>query len=196
MKIMAQLAVIGALVVGATALNAQTNIDLNVNITLTGVVQTGDTASRGKIATKDVIQAVAPGASARAKLLARFSPEGGDPVFVVRDGGTDTDVSASLSSTSAGNSVTTTASHGDVNTTKTAEIRSFTLSTDTINFAVQGYTTSTGDNKGLSRGEVFDSTSPTSASAKVAGNMTDSAGNAGVCSGTISLSGRKITETP
>jgi hypothetical protein len=198
MKIMAQLAVIGALVAGATALNAQTNIDLNVNIALTGVVQTGDsTAARGKIATKDVIQAVAPGASARAKLLARYAPEGGDPVFIVRDGGTDTEISTdTLSSSLVGNSVSTTTTRGDINTVKTAEIRRFALSTDTINFDVQGYTTSTADNKGLARGEIFDNTSPTAQSAKVAGNMTDSSGNPGVCSGTISLSGRKITETP
>src|SRR5215467_1117811 len=168
MKIMAQLAVIGALVAGATALNAQTNIDLNVNISLTGVVQTGDTATRGKIATKDVIQAAAPGSTAKAKLLLRFSPDGSDPVFVVRDGSTDTVIdTGTLSTGSAGNSVTTTTSKGDVNTTRTAEIRGFTLSTDTINFNVQGYATSSANNAGL-HGEVFDNASVVSLSAKVA----------------------------
>ena len=199
---MAQLAVIGALVAGATALNAQTNettgtnIDVNVNISLSGVVQTGDTSTKGKIATKDVIQVVAPGASSKAKLVLRFSPDGGDPVFVVVDGGTDTQIDGgTLSTSSAGNSVTTTTTKGDVTTEKTTEIRAFTLNTGTISFAVQGYTTSTADNKGL-HGETFANTSVTSASAKVAGDMTDSTGDPGVCQGTISVSGRKITETP
>jgi hypothetical protein len=196
MKIMAQLAVIGALVAGATALNAQTNIDLNVTVSLTGVVQTGDTSAKGKIATKDVIQAAAPGSTARAKLLLRFSPDGSNPVFVVRDGSTDTVIdSGTLSTSSAGNSVTVSTSKGNVTTDKTTEIRNFTLSSSTINFSVQGYTTSTANNAGL-HGEVFDSTSVVSASAKVAGDMTDSSGNVGVCQGTISVSGRKITETP
>jgi hypothetical protein len=196
MKILAQMAVIGALVAGATALNAQTNIDVNVNISLNGVVQTGDTASRGRIATRDVIQAVAPGSSAKAKLLLRFSPDGSDPVFVVRDGAVDVVIDGgNLNTSSAGNSVTITTTRGDVTSEKTAEIRAFNLSTDTISFSVQGYTTSTADNRGL-KGEIFENVTVVSASAKVSGSMTDSNGNAGVVQGTISVSGRKITETP
>src|SRR5712671_2211126 len=89
MKIMAQMAVIGALVAGATAVNAQsTNIDVNVNVSLNGVVQTGsNTSARGRIGTKEVVQAL--GGSAKAKLLLRFSPDGGEPVFVLRDNGTN-----------------------------------------------------------------------------------------------------------
>jgi hypothetical protein len=195
MKIMAQLAVIGALVAGATVLNAQTNIDLNVNVTLTGVVQTGDTATRGKIGTKNVIQAVAPGSSAKAKLLLRFSPDGGEPVFVVRDGSTDTVISTdTLRTENAGNQVTVSTDKNGITGEKTAEIRRFVLNTDTIDFDVQGYTTSSSDNRGLQHGETFSNLSVVSASAKVAGNMTDSNGNNGVCSGVISVSGRKITE--
>src|SRR4051812_41561181 len=173
MKIMAQMAVIGALVAGATALNAQTNIDLNVNISLNGVVQSGDTSAKGRIGTKDVLQAL--GASSKAKLLLRFSPGGGEPVFVIRDAGVDT-VTEALTTSSAGNSVTvTTDKPNGVVAEKTVEIRRFTLTTATIGFDVQGYTTATADNKGL-HGEVFDNRSVASASAKVSGNMTDASG--------------------
>lgn len=195
MKLMAQLAAIGALIAGATTLNAQTNIDLNVNIALNGVVQTGDTASKGHGATKDVIQALVPGASSKAKLLARFSPDGGDPAFIVSDGGNETDVTGSLSTRLAGNEVDVTTDKGNgLTTVKSVQIREFILSTDTISFDVQGYTTANLDNKGLN-GETFANPIPTSASAKVAGNLTVN-GDSGVAQGVISLSGRKITETP
>jgi hypothetical protein len=194
MKKMAQVAVIGALIaLGATGVNAQTNIDLNVNIALSGVVQTGDTATKGRIGTKDVIAAL--GGSTKAKLLLRFSPDGGEPVFVLRDGTTDTVVATeTLSTSSAGNAVTVTTDRNGVTAEKTVEIRAFHFASGTIGFDVQGYTTSSADNKG-NHGEIFGSTSVVSASAKVSGNMTDSAGNPGVCQGTISVSGRKITET-
>jgi len=203
MKIMAQIAVIGALVAGATTLNAQTNvtsatnIDLLVNISLTGVVQSdSNSVTRVKMGSRDVILAVQPGASAKAKLLARYSPEGGDPVFVVRDGGTDTVLDpGTLKTVDSGNVVTTsTTTRSGVTTVRTVEIREFILNTATGTFDVAGYTTSNGDNRGLHRGELFDATSPTALSAKVAGNMTDSAGNPGVFQGTISMGGRRITE--
>ena len=194
MKLMAQLAVIGALAAGVTAVNAQTNIDVNVNIALNGVVQTGDTAAKGKISTKDVIQALVPGASPKAKLVLRGSPDGGT-TFVVVDGETVTDVSGQVSTGTPGNSVTVETTKGSVITDKTVEIREFILSNTSngLAFDVQGYTSSTSDNRGL-HGEVFDSTFPSSASAKVAGNITDANGNPGVAQGTISIGGRKITE--
>ena len=83
---------------------------------------------------------------------------------------------------------------GAVTTDKTTSIQEFSLSTDTLNFDVQGYTTSTANNKGL-HGEIFDSTFITQASAKVAGTFTDINGNPGVVQGTISVGGQKITET-
>jgi hypothetical protein len=92
-----------------------------------------------------------------------------------------------------GDPVTVETTKGDVTTDKTVEIREFVLSTDTLNFDVQGYTTSTSDNRGL-HGEVFDDTNPVNASAKVSGTMSNSNGN-GVVQGVISVSGRKITET-
>ena len=197
MKIMAQIAVIGALVAGAAALNAQTtNIDVNVNISLTGAVQTGDTASRGRIGTKDVIQAVQPGASVRAKLTLRFTPGSDDVVFVVRDAGTDTTIDSGVLSTSqVGDPVVVTATRGSVTVEKTVEIRRFVLNSDTLSFDVQGYTTSSADNKG-SRGVIFDNTSVSTAAAKVSGTIVDSAGNHGVVQGTIAISGRKITVEP
>jgi hypothetical protein len=193
MKIMAQLAVIGALVAGATALNAQTNIDVNVNISLNGVVQTGDnTAARGRIGTKDVIQALVPGSTSKAKLVLR-NTVGSGSTFVVRDGTTETDVSGSLSTSTVGTPVTVETTKGDVITDKTVEIREFVLTTDTLSFDVQGYTTSTSDNKGL-HGEVFEGTNPVNAAAKVSGTIVNSSGP-GVVQGTISVSGRKVTET-
>jgi hypothetical protein len=193
MKIMAQLAVIGALVAGATALNAQTIVDVNVNISLSGVVQTGDnTAAKGRIATKDVIQALVPGATSKAKLVLRNTVGSGSS-FVVRDGDTDTDVSGSLSTSTVGTPVTVETTKGDVITDKTVEIREFVLTTDTLSFDVQGYTTSTSDNKGL-HGTVLDGTNPVNAAAKVSGTIENSSGP-GVVQGTISISGRKVTET-
>jgi hypothetical protein len=193
MKIMAQLAVIGALFAGATALNAQTNIDVNVNVSLNGVVQSGDTTAKGRIGTKDVIQALVPGASSKAKLVLR-NTVGGGTTFVVVDGATETDVSSSLSSSTVGTPVTLETTKGAVVTDKTVEIREFVLNTATLSFDVQGYTTSTSDNKGL-HGETFDSGNVLNASAKVSGTMSNATGN-GVVQGTITVSGRKITETP
>jgi len=193
MKIMAQMAVIGALVAGATALNAQTNIDVNVNISLNGVIQTGDTATKGRISTKDVIQAVAPGASAKAKLVSR-TVVGGGGGFVVRDGTTDTVIDGGvLSADQVGDAVTVTTDKNGVTTEKSVAILRFVLNTDTLGFDVQGYATSSSSNKGLLRGEVFEDTSLVSASAKVSGSIRNSTGN-GVAQGTVSASGRKITE--
>ncbi len=194
MKLMAQLAVIGALVTGATALNAQ-NIDNTITVSLNGVVQTGDnTSARGHAGTKDVIQALVPGASAKARLLLR-NTVGGGQTFIVKDGDTETDVSGAFSTARVGTAVTVTTTRGDVNTDKTTEIREFALSTGTLSFDVQGYTTSTSNNKGL-HGEVFDDTFPVQATAKVAGTITDTSGNPGVVQGTITVGNRKITETP
>ena len=197
MIIMAQMAVIGALVGGATALIALANIDVNVNISLNGVVQTGDTATRGRISTKDVIQAVQPGALVKAKRLLRSTVGGGGPFFVVRDGDTDTDIGAGTLDTSrVGDAVVVTTDRNGVITEKTVEIRRFVLNSATLSFDVQGYTSSSGDNKGLTRGEIFETTNVSRASAKVSGTMVDSGGNHGVVQGTVSVSGRKITEVP
>src|SRR4051812_4085943 len=134
MKLMAQLAVIGALMAGATALNAQTNIDANVNISLSGVIQTGATASRGHVSTKDVIQAILPGASAKARLILRTSP-GSDGGFIVRDGTVETPTSA-LTVSSVGTRVRVETTRGSVITDKDVQILRFVLTTDTLSFDV------------------------------------------------------------
>src|SRR4026209_471467 len=64
MKRMLKLGVVGAILgTSILAANAQTtNVVLGVNISLNGVVQNGDTVTKVKIGTKEVIQAIQPGA--------------------------------------------------------------------------------------------------------------------------------------
>ena len=198
MKRMLKLGVVGAILgTSILAANAQTtNVVLGVNISLNGVVQNGDTVTKVKIGTKEVIQAIQPGASSKAKLLLMFPADGGDPTFLIRDEGTDNFIdSDTLRIDQIGDSVgTTTTSNAGVETQKETAIREFILETDTIDFDVQGYTTSTSSNKGRSGDELFELTFPTNASAKVSGIGNDDAENPAVLQGTISISGRKIEE--
>jgi hypothetical protein len=204
MKHITKLAVIGALIgLGAAQANAQTNATLNVNISLTGVKQTGDgTTAPVHISTKDVIQAAAPGASAKAKLLLLFSIPDGNPGFVVRDGvgaaATDTPIDAGvLALAQVGTQVNSTKTNASgVVVEKDVAIREFVFnSTSSGTFDVQGYITATSDNK-LLHGGLSDGTTPTQASGQVAGTGTDATGNAAVLKGTVSLSARKIVEIP
>jgi len=192
---MAQLTVIGALMAGATALNAQTNVDVTVNIALNGVVQNGDTATRGHITTRDVILAIKSDAAKNAKLVLRSTLGSGEQ-FLILEGTTETPADQ-LSTQQLGTPVTVETDKNGLISDKTVEIREFALQgTGGLTFDVQGYTTSTSNNKGLSHGETFDETTVVSASAKVSGTMTDASGNPGVVQGTISVGGRKIAETP
>jgi len=198
MKIMGQMAVIGALIgLGTVGANAQTtNITVNVNITLSGVVQVGDSATKGRITTTDVIQAVQPGASTKAKLSLQFTPGSLDSVFVVQDAGTVTVIdSGVLSASVVGDSVVVVTVKNNLIVEKIAEIRRFVLNTDTLSFDVQGYTTSSADNKST-QGVTFDTVAISSASGKVSGTVVDSAGNHGVAQGTVGASKRKITVEP
>jgi hypothetical protein len=198
MKRIIRLGTIGALIgLGLVAANAQsgTNVTLGVSITLNGVAQ-GDAnhTIRFHLGTKDVIRLIAPGASSKAKLLAVFDANGGDLSFVIRDNGTDTP--APITTEQIGDAVvTSTTTSAGVTTDKEVAIRRFVLGNGPPDFDVQGYTTSTSDNKGR-KGELFADTTPRNASAKVAGTGHDSAGNAAVMQGTITLSGRKVEEVP
>jgi hypothetical protein len=207
MKKMAQVAVIGALIgLGATGVNAQssTNADLAVNISLSGVAQTGTGVTRVRIATKDILNALNTGGtnSRSARLLLRFDPTGtNSAVFVIRSGSgssaTETVLDPAVLSVDVApppfdTEVTSTTTRGNVNTETSVAIRRFTFNPGTNpSFIVQGYTAATSDNKGL-RGGTTDTTTVTKATANVSGTGTTTAGDPAVLQGTISLSGRKI----
>jgi hypothetical protein len=100
MKRTAQIAVIGALLaVGAAQSYAQTPMVVSqLKIALTGFAGGESGAATVKITNKDIINALnASDAgfdfSGGAKLLIAVPAEGGSPSFIVRDQGTDTDVS-------------------------------------------------------------------------------------------------------
>src|SRR5438477_5053228 len=89
------LSVISCALLAAGVIQARaqtTNVTLNINIALNGVVSTGDnTSEKVHISTKDVIAAIADANgtsfSPKAKLLAIAG--GGSPSFIIRDAGTD-----------------------------------------------------------------------------------------------------------
>src|ERR1051325_2553191 len=100
MKRTAQIAVIGALLaLGIAQSNAQTpEVVSTLNIALSGFAGDSSSATPVRISNKDIINALnnsssAFGFSSRAKLMIVVPAEGGSPTFIVRDGGTDTDVS-------------------------------------------------------------------------------------------------------
>src|SRR5882672_10632638 len=203
MKTMAQIAFISALVgVGAIAANAQTtNADLNVNVLLTATAQTAaDVATKTKVTTKSILTELATltgtSFSSHARLILRFPLTGDSPFFVVRDGtgssAVDTDVSSFMGLEVCPSPydahVTTSTTRGSVTTQNEYQIILFSFNSGASpSFTVQGYTTSTSDDK-ASPGN----TTPSKAAASVSGTGTNSNGNAAVLSGTITLSGRKI----
>jgi hypothetical protein len=100
MKKTAQIAVIGALLaVGIAQSYAQTPVVVStLNVALSGFSGDSSTARPVRITNKDIINALnasssAFGFSKSAKLLIVVPAGGGSPSFMVRDGGTDTDVS-------------------------------------------------------------------------------------------------------
>src|SRR5712672_2869555 len=100
MKRTAQIAVIGALLaVGVAQSYAQTPVVVSqLKIALSGFAGGASAAAPLKITNKDIINALnssssAFGFSKNAKLLVEVPAAGGSPAFVVRDAGTDTDVS-------------------------------------------------------------------------------------------------------
>jgi hypothetical protein len=100
MKRTAQIAVIGALLaVGIAQSYAQTPVVVSqLNIKMSGFAGDESAAAPVKVTNKDIINALnsssaAFGFSKNAKLLIVVPAGGGSPSFLVRDGGTDTDVS-------------------------------------------------------------------------------------------------------
>jgi hypothetical protein len=183
---------------GALQVQAQsgTNVTLNVNIALTGVAPNGDTATHVKISTKDVIAALADATgtsfSSKAKLLIVF-PSGGSPSFLVRDGGTDTSIDTGFLSVNRNSSVSSikTANSGLMSGSEAA-IDHIALSTGTLSFDVQGYTTDSVSNRGIKDHTILDETSPVSYNSKVNGTGS----NDSVLQGVISSSGRKVELVP
>jgi hypothetical protein len=109
MKRTAQIAVIGALLaVGIAQSYAQSAFVVSqLNVSLSGFSGDDTTATAVKITNKDIITALNDsssgfGFSKSAKLLIEVPADGGSPSFVVRDGGTDTDVSDFFSINSNG----------------------------------------------------------------------------------------------
>lgn len=100
MKRTAQIAMIGAmLALGIAQTYAQTPVVVSsLNIALSGFAGDSSSATPVRIGNKDIINALNNsssgfGFSSKAKLMIVVPAEGGGPSFIVRDGGTDTDVS-------------------------------------------------------------------------------------------------------
>lgn len=193
------LSVIGCALLAAGALEARaqsTNVTLNVNIALTGVAPGDTKPTPVHIMTKDVIAAIGGSTSnsfsAKAKLLAVDNGSGGGPSFIIRDGTTDTVVPDGVLAVSqvgdaVSNTKTTTA--GVISGSQTS-IQHFVLTTDTLSFDVQGYTSESLSNRGRGPALLSD-TPPVALNSKV--NGTGSGGS--VLQGTISASGRKVETT-
>jgi len=193
------LSVIGCALLAAGTLQARaqsTNVTLNINIALSGVTPGDTKPTPVHIATKDVIAAIGESTgtsfSSKAKLLAVDNGSGGSPSFIVRDGSTDTPVpDGVLTVTQVGDAVenTKTATSGAITGNQTS-IQEFRLTTDTLSFDVQGYTTGAVSNHGRGR-DILSDTPPVSLNSKV--NGTGSGGS--VLQGTITASGRRVETT-
>jgi hypothetical protein len=143
MKNMAKLAMIGALMAaGISNLHAQSNIVRNVNIALTANVQLSESDTTiTRVGNKEVIAAISAdmeGVPAKAKLLVVTPIEGEGLTIILRGAGTDLDVSGFFGQSTVGNSVIKT--KGSVTTEYS--IAAFSFHSSTLNFEVQGYTTS------------------------------------------------------
>ena len=213
MKRIAQLAVIGVLVaVGMERQNAQgavgvrARVFLDVNVSLTGVVQTNDNGVlKTRIANKDVIAAIGTDSSKvfspKAKLLLRY-PVGLNegPVFVVRDlvGTTNVDfeVSQDIMTLSQTDSVLNRATNSAGVITETdATIREFIFSSSEGSFDVLGYATASSNNRGIGA-DLLGDVAPSSIVAKVSGTGSDASQNFALFQGTIQLSGRRVVQLP
>src|SRR5207249_2624720 len=180
----AQFAVIGALVAmgmgrqtAQAAVGLRARVFLDVNISLTGVVQTNDNGVlKTRIASRDVIAAIGTDSakvfSTKARLLLRF-PVGLNegPTFVVRDlvGTTnvDFDVSQDIMTLSQTDSVQhrMTNSVGVITATD-ATVREFIFSSSKGSFDVLGYATASSNNRGIGADLLADA-APVSVVAKV-----------------------------
>ena len=189
---------------GAVGVHAR--VFLDVNISLTGVVQTNDNGVlKTRIASRDVIAAIGTDSakvfSTKARLLLRF-PVGLNegPTFVVRDfvGTTNVDfeVSQDILTLSQTDSVLHRATNSAGVITETdATIREFIFSSSKGNFDVLGYATDNCNNRGIGADLLAD-TAPNSIVAKVSGTGSDANQNFAVFQGTIQLSGRRVVQLP
>jgi hypothetical protein len=190
MKRTAQVAVIGALLaVGVAQSYAQSPFVVSsLNVALSGFSGDSSGATAVKITNKDIINALnssssAFGFSKSAKLLIEVPVGGGSPAFVVRDGGTDTDVSSFFGTDSTSIIV---ASNGKVQ----YAIRTLTFDSGAgESFDVSGFTTDkigivNGKDTGKLDGQV------TSSNYSVAGTGEVNS-TAAVLKGTINLTGAK-----
>ena len=213
MKRIAQLAVTGMLValgmgleMAHAAAGVQARVFLDVNISLTGVVQTNDNGVlKGRIATRDVIAAIGTDSakvfSPKARLLLQY-PVGLNegPTFVVRDlvGTTNVDfaVSQDILTLSQTDSVqnSTTNKMGMITETDTT-VREFIFNSSEGSFDVLGYATASSNNRGMGTNLLAD-IAPSSITAKVSGTGSDATQNFAVFQGTIQLSGRKVVQLP
>jgi len=190
------LSVLGCVLIATGALQAQTtNVTLNVNIALSGVSQTGDTATKVRITTKDVIAALGDATStsfsSKARLLLVATP-GNGPTFMVRDGDTDTAISTDLIAVERLSTVRTekTSSSGAITGTENA-IDHIVMDTGTLSFNLQGYSSDTISNHGRGR-NLLEDTTPVSYRSTVNGTGSGDS----VLQGTITASGRKVEEIP
>jgi hypothetical protein len=187
----------------AQATDVAANAFLNVNISLNGVKQTNSAIAKIHISNLDVISAIATDTtntfSPKAKLLLKV-PVGlqSGPMFVIRDIVDRTNVvdfevpSTILWMIQIGDSVDANRNNpAGFTTSSQITIWEFTFQTSQRSFDVQGYTTSTLDNRGNLNQTLAD-LCPTIVSSKVIGTGSDSAGNSIVLQGTITANGRKI----
>ena len=190
MKRTAQIAVIGALLaVGAAQSYAQSPFVVStLNINLSGFAGGESSATPVKITNKDIINALnassgAFGFSKSAKLLIEVPAGGGSPSFLVRDGGTDTDVSDFFGTGSSDVVVTTNGK---------TQYEIFDLSFDNgagESFDVSGYATDhigsvNGKDTGKLDGEITSFTSSDNGTGTVDGTLA-------ILKGTIGASGAK-----
>jgi len=185
MKNTVKLATIGLMMAaGVSSLSAQSNVVRGLNIALSAIVQTGEGTSQPmRVGTKEVIAAIGTdheGVSTKAKLFVTTPIEGEGFAIILRTkGADDIDVTSFFSQTQVGTSVVTTRG----NSTTETGIDAFTFHSTTLNFEVQGYTTS-------KTAHVRNAGTSTIQNATVAGTG-DIGGNSAVFKGTINLTGPK-----
>jgi hypothetical protein len=187
MKKTAQIAVIGALLaVGIAQSHAQSSFVVSqLNVALSGFAGDDTGATPVRITNKDIINALNDAGNSfgkGAKLLIEVPADGGSPAFVVRDGGTDTDVSDFFSTETPD----TVVSNGK------QQYEIFTLQFDAgtgTDFNVSGYATEhIGTVKGKDTGALSDQI--TSLNSSVSGTG-DVGGTSAVLKGTVNATGSK-----
>lgn len=188
MKRTAQIAVIGAmLAVGIAQSYAQSpTVVSSLNIALSGFAGDSSTATAVRISNKDIINALnssssAFGFSSKAKLMIVVPAAGGSPSFLVRDGGTDTDVSDFFGTGSS-----------DVVSNGKQQYEIFTLSFDNgagTDFDVNGFATDhIGKVNGKDTGVLEDQVTSFNSSVSGTGDVN---GSFAVLKGTVNAAGAK-----